>query len=133
MTRGSIVNINSVVAKMGAWHDSAYSATKGAGTAFTRSLAIDEAPGGVRVNGVLPGNVVTENRFRVENAMRDPAAFHDYVEACQWLGRSAKPEEVASVVLFLASDAASYITGANIPVTGASELGIGLKTGIPLD
>jgi NAD(P)-dependent dehydrogenase (short-subunit alcohol dehydrogenase family) len=132
-TRGSIVNINSIVGKIGAWRDTAYSATKGAGIAFTRSLAIDEAPGGVRVNGVLPGNVMTENRFKVENALPNPAAFHDYVEASQWLGRSARPEEVASVVLFLASDAASYITGANIPVTGAFELGIGLRTSIPLE
>jgi NAD(P)-dependent dehydrogenase (short-subunit alcohol dehydrogenase family) len=132
-TRGAIININSIVGKIGGWHDSAYASTKGAGSAFTKSLAIDEAPGGVRVNGVLPGNVMTENRFKVENALPNPAAFHDYVEATQWIGRSAEPEEVAAVVLFLASDAASYITGANIPVTGASELGIGLRTGIPMD
>jgi NAD(P)-dependent dehydrogenase (short-subunit alcohol dehydrogenase family) len=132
-TRGAIVNINSIVGKIGGWHDSAYAATKGAGIAFTKSLAIDEAAGGVRVNGVLPGNVMTENRFKVENALRDPAAFHDYVEATQWIGRSAEPEEIAAVVLFLASEAASFITGANIPVTGASELGIGLRTGLPSD
>jgi NAD(P)-dependent dehydrogenase (short-subunit alcohol dehydrogenase family) len=129
--RGSIVNINSIVGEVGAWHDSAYAATKGAGIAFTKSLAIDEAAGGVRVNGVLPGNVMTEARRRRETSLRDPAAFREFAEATQWIGRSAQPEEVAALVVFLASDAASFITGANVTVTGAAELGPGLRVGWP--
>lgn len=130
-TRGSIVNVNSIVGEVGAWHDSAYSATKGAGIAFTKSLAIDEAASGVRVNGVLPGNVFTEARRRREAEMDDMTAFHEFAEATQWIGRSAEPEEIASVVLFLSSDAASFITGANVTVTGAFELGVGLRSGWP--
>jgi L-fucose dehydrogenase len=129
--RGSIVNINSIVGEIGAWHNVAYSATKGAGSAFTKSLAIDEAPNGVRVNGVLPGNAVTENRLALEARMTDPAEFHAFAESTQWLGRSADCAEVARVVLFLASDAASFMTGANIPVTGAAELGMSLRVPWP--
>jgi NAD(P)-dependent dehydrogenase (short-subunit alcohol dehydrogenase family) len=49
------------------------------------------------------------------------------------MGRSAQPDEVAAVVLFLASDAASFITGANVPVTGAAEIGVGLRVAWPGD
>lgn len=129
--RGSIVNINSIVGEIGAWHNAAYSATKGAGSAFTKSLAIDEAPRGVRVNGVLPGNVMTEARRALEARMADPREFNAFAESTQWLERSAEPGEVARVVLFLASDAASFMTGANIPVTGAAELGMSLRVPWP--
>lgn len=129
--RGNIVNINSITGVIGAWHNSAYSATKGAGSALTRSLAVDEARTGVRVNGVVPGNVFTEARRTFEARVRDASTFHAFAESTQWIGRSAEPEEIASVVLFLASDAASYMTGADVMVTGGGELAVGPKVDWP--
>ena len=130
-TRGSIVNINSMTGEIGAWHNSAYAVTKGAGIALTKSLAIDEAETGVRVNGVLPGNVMTESRRKWDLTMTDESGFVAWAESTQWLGRSAETEEVAALVLFLASDAASFMTGANVAVSGGAELGFGPRVGPP--
>jgi NAD(P)-dependent dehydrogenase (short-subunit alcohol dehydrogenase family) len=131
-SRGSIVNVNSMAGEIGAWHNSAYAATKGAGIALTKALAIDEAESGVRVNGVLPGNVMTESRRNWDAAMGDKQGFTEWAESTQWLGRSAETDEIAGVVLFLASDAASFITGTNVAVSGGAELGFGPRTGPPM-
>lgn len=111
---GSIINnasINGLVAVPGA---DAYTASKGGLIALTRVLAADWGPKGVRVNVICPGPVDTPmNRPWLEDASK--AAY--LTSSCP-LGRVATPEEVARVALFLASDAASYINGAVIPVDG---------------
>lgn len=129
-SRGNIINVNSMTGEVGAWHNSAYAATKGAGSALTKALAIDEAETGVRVNGILPGNVSTEARQRTDAEAGDPGHF-EWAESTQWLGRSARMEEVANVIVFLASDEASFITGADIAVSGGAELGFGPRVGPP--
>ena len=74
---------------------------------------------------------MTEQRLAYEASLADPGPFHAHAEATQWMGRSAQPAEVAAVVLFLASPAASFITGTDINVTGGAELGMGLRVGWP--
>ncbi|HEY2598936.1 MAG TPA: SDR family oxidoreductase [Candidatus Dormibacteraeota bacterium] len=125
--RGSIVNIGSLAGVIGHQAAAVYAATKAAVTALTKSLAIEEAPFGVRVNAVLPGNIVTDSRRRLEAASPRPRELHEYIESWQWLGRSGLPEEVGRVCHFLAGDDASFITGAEIIVSGGAELGFGPK------
>jgi NAD(P)-dependent dehydrogenase (short-subunit alcohol dehydrogenase family) len=126
-TGGSIVNIGSIVSETGSYWSSDYAATKGAIAAFTKALAIDEADNGVRVNAVLPGNVMTQRwRDMIANGQVS-ADLDNFVEAWSWLGRSCTPNEVGHLVLFLASQFSTYITGATIPISGGAELGFGRK------
>ena len=126
-TRGSIINLGSIVGAMGQWHASTYCASKGGVHALTKALAIDEAGYGVRVNAILPGNILTQSRIDFEAGMEYGQAFHDFVETWQWTGRSGTIEEAGNLCLFLASDAASFVTGAELPLTGGIELGQGPK------
>ncbi len=126
-TQGSIINLSSLVAVMGQEHATTYCATKGAVSAFTRALAIDEARHGVRVNAVLPGNVVTPMREAYVASSPNPPALDNYIDSWQWAARSATVDEIGQVCLFLASPAASFITGVELPVTGGAELGYGIK------
>ncbi len=87
-------------------HWPAYCATKGAVVMLTKALAIDHAPDNIRVNCVCPGNIDTP-LLRAGIAAEGP-----FEEAVKTMGRLAKPEEVAQLALFLASDESSYITGA---------------------
>jgi len=124
---GSIINIGSLAGKLG--HDLAavYCATKGGIGAFTKALAIEEAAAGVRVNAILPGNILTESRKRKEAQSVTPGAYHNFIESWQWMGRSGTPEEVGNVCRFLASSEARYLTGVEIIVSGGAELGFGPK------
>jgi NAD(P)-dependent dehydrogenase (short-subunit alcohol dehydrogenase family) len=126
-TRGAIVNLGSVTGAIGAENSAIYAATKGAIAAFTKAVAIDEIRHGVRVNVVLPGNIVTASRERLEAALPHPQPMHDYIESWQWIGRSGTPTEVADVCLFLASDKASFVTGAELFISGGNEIGSGPK------
>jgi NAD(P)-dependent dehydrogenase (short-subunit alcohol dehydrogenase family) len=125
--RGAIVNVGSIAASIGHEMLAVYCATKGGISAFARAMAIDEARWGVRVNTVLPGNIITPSRDRLESSMVNPEAFHQLVETWQWLGRSGNADEVARVCLFLAGGESSFITGADIAVTGGAEIGFGPK------
>ena len=126
-TRGSIINLGSIVGAMGQWQATTYCASKGGVHGFTKALAIDEARHGVRVNAILPGNILTQSRLDLEATMEYGQTFHDFVETWQWTGRSGTIAEAGNLALFLASDAASFITGAEIPLTGGIELGQGPK------
>lgn len=111
---GAIVNIasiNGIAALTGA---DAYTAAKGGIVALTRVLALDWAKKGVRVNCVCPGAVETP---MIAGALNDPG-FIDMVNTRIPLGRAGKPEEIAAMSLFLASDEASFVQGAIIPVDG---------------
>lgn len=125
-TKGKIINTGSMTGLAGQKKNPAYSATKGAVAALTRSLAIDLAPEGIRVNSFCPAGVLTpllENWF---SQHPDPQAIRKSQDLSHMLGRTATAEEIASVALFLASDEASFITGQSIPVEGGATIGYGV-------
>ena len=97
-SRGSIVNVASLVATIGQHHATTYVATKGAVLAFTKALAIDEAPHGVRVNAISPGNVYTPLWQQAIDAAPDPGACRTSGETAQVMGRMGTPEEVGPPV-----------------------------------
>jgi len=111
---GSIVNLSSIAGRSSAvTTTSHYAASKAAILGFTRHVALEAAGDGIRVNAVAPGTVATE-RVR---ALRTPEQTRRIAETVP-LGRIGEPEEIADVVLFLASDAARYVTGASLDVNG---------------
>ena len=112
--RGSLVNVASIMAHRGLRQLTAYSATKGAVAALTRGLAVEYAPFGIRVNALCPGFVHTALTAR---ALKNPAIEKALVESTA-LRRLGLPVEIASAALFLASDEASYVTGAELAVDG---------------
>jgi NAD(P)-dependent dehydrogenase (short-subunit alcohol dehydrogenase family) len=112
--RGSLINVASIMAHRGLRQLTAYSATKGAVTALTRGLAVEYAPFGIRVNALCPGFVHTALTAR---ALRNPAIEKALVESTA-MRRLGQPEEIARAALFLASDEASYVTGAELAVDG---------------
>lgn len=112
--RGAIVNISSVNALGGFAGRSNYCSAKFGVTGLTDVLAIEWGRRGIRVNAVAPNGVDTP---LVRNGI-PPSFVTEVLENRTPLGRMAKPAEVASVVLFLLSDAASYVTGATLPVDG---------------
>lgn len=126
-TKGSIINMGSLVAQIGQEGATTYCATKGAISSFTKSLAIEEAPNNVRVNAVLPGNILSDSRVQFEQSSSEGAEIGKWVDSTQPIGRSGTNEETGQVCLFLASDASSYITGTEVIVSGGSELGYGTK------
>ena len=112
--RGSLINIASILAHRGLRQLTAYSATKGAVTALTRGLAVEYAPFGIRVNALCPGFVETALTRRI---LKYPAIEKALVDSTA-LKRLGKAEEIARAALFLASDDASYVTGAELAVDG---------------
>jgi NAD(P)-dependent dehydrogenase (short-subunit alcohol dehydrogenase family) len=110
---GRIINVSSIYALIGGKGEVAYSAAKAGVIGLTKSVAREGAPDGVTVNVVLPGLTRTPT---IENFMAQK--FKDAIIRETPLGRMAEAEEVAKVIAFLASDDASYITAAAIPVSG---------------
>lgn len=108
---GSIINITTMAAYVGMPGTSAYGATKAALGSLTRTWAAEFSTAGIRVNSLSPGPTRTDT---VVAAMGDAAA--EQVGQTTLLGRQASPREIAEVILFLASDRSSYITGATIAV-----------------
>jgi NAD(P)-dependent dehydrogenase (short-subunit alcohol dehydrogenase family) len=125
-TKGNIINMASLVATIGQRHATTYVATKGAITAFTKALAIDEAPHGVRVNSVSPGNIYTPLWQEAIDAASDPAQYRADGEAAQPMDRMGTAEEVGRLCLFIAAEA-SFTTGVDHIVSGGAELGYGRK------
>jgi NAD(P)-dependent dehydrogenase (short-subunit alcohol dehydrogenase family) len=117
---GSIINMASELAFQGQTGHATQSATKGASLAFTRSLAADLAPYGIRVNAVCPGRIDTEALRREYAQTSDPAAKRAADSRAILMRRFGRPEEVAKAVAFLASDDSSYTTAAALPVDGGT-------------
>lgn len=113
-TEGCIINMASIYGLVGDVGSTAYNAAKGGVVNLTRSVADDLAQYNVRVNSVCPGFVDTPMTEEVQ----EDEEFMAHIENMTPLGRMADPEEIASAVVFLASDEASYITGVNLPVDG---------------
>jgi NAD(P)-dependent dehydrogenase (short-subunit alcohol dehydrogenase family) len=121
--KGVIVNTASLAAKVGAPLLAHYSASKFAVLGWTQALAREMAPHGIRVNAVCPGFVRTsmqEREIEWEGTLRGmtPEAVRAEYVSLTPMGRIEEPEDVADVVLFLASDAARFVTGQGINVTG---------------
>jgi NAD(P)-dependent dehydrogenase (short-subunit alcohol dehydrogenase family) len=111
---GSIVNVASVVALMGAPFQGVYAMTKAAVVSMTRTLAVELGPKSIRVNAIAPGLVDT--RFAAA-IVKNPALV-DRIVAGIPLGRYARPDEIAGAAVFLISDAASYVTGHTMVIDG---------------
>lgn len=128
-TEGSLVNVASIHARRGFPAAFAYAATKGAILAMTRQFAVDYAPGGIRANSVSPGAIATSMCFDDWARSSDPAAARRADEQLHLRDRMGEPAEVASVIGFLLSDAASLIFGQDLVVDGGATSRIGLLAG----
>lgn len=127
--RGTIIQINSKSGKKGSFRNSAYAASKFGGIGLTQSLALDLAPYGVRVNAVCPGNLLDGSlwqeslyeQYAKKWGLSKEEVRRKYEEQVP-LGRGCQYEDVANVVVFLASDDSSYMTGQAINVTGGQQM-----------
>lgn len=128
-TKGNIINMSSLVGSMGQIYAVTYVATKGAITAFTKALAIDEAEFGVRVNSVSPGNIYTPLWQTAIDASENPAQTRADGDAAQLLGRMGTIEEAGKLCLFIAAEA-TFTTGVDHIISGGAELGYGRKSRI---
>ena len=113
-SRGSVINISSIAGSHGAERLAAYAAAKGGLDALTRSLAIEWAPRGVRVNAVAPAFLDTP----MTQGIQANAQLYQHLLSRSPSGRFGLPQEVVGAVIFLASPAASFITGQILPIDG---------------
>ncbi len=118
---GNLVAVSSVSGDRGDWGQAGYNATKAAISNFVRALALDWGSQGVRLNAVAPAFTLTE---LTEGMGRDEESLAPFVNRIA-LGRPAEPADIAPAVLFLASPAAGYITGAVLPVDGGTSASTG--------
>jgi NAD(P)-dependent dehydrogenase (short-subunit alcohol dehydrogenase family) len=121
--KGNIVNVSSYAGLVGFAGAAAYAASKAALVNLTRTMALDHAGEGVRVNCVCPGSVDTEMIQDAWRSYGDLAEAERLWKAKHPLGRIARPDEVSRAILFLASGEASFITGAALPVDGGITAG----------
>lgn len=129
-TRGSIVNTASVAGLIGAPGLSSYNAAKGGVVLLTKVGALEAAPLGIRVNAVCPGIIRTPMADAFGDGSMGPFSPEQFAQRVHPLGRMGEASEVAKLVTFLASDDASFITGAAIPIDGGMTAGSGVPVGI---
>jgi 2-hydroxycyclohexanecarboxyl-CoA dehydrogenase len=120
---GKIINTSAMAGKVGAARMAAYSAAKGGVIAFTKALALEMAPYNINVNCVCPGPIATPGAEKVIGAMmKEPAAPDTPQTGGPIMHRMGTPWEVASAVLYLASDDAAFITGQPLSVDGGGSM-----------
>ncbi|MFF2089822.1 SDR family NAD(P)-dependent oxidoreductase [Paenibacillus sp. NPDC058174] len=122
-SKGSIVNMASLNGLVGQKQNAVYASTKGAIVAMTKSLALDYAPDGVRVNCICPAGVSTPLLEKWTEEQDDPARTRVMLDDMHPLGRPAKPHEIADAALFFASRLSQFVTGVALPVDGGASLG----------
>lgn len=115
---GSIILIGSAMAQSGGRSNCAYVASKGAVASLARSMALDFAADGIRVNTILPGAIHTPLLERSWKRAPDAAAAREVSIGRHPVGRLGRPEEIAAAALYLASDAAAFTTGTELAVDG---------------
>jgi NAD(P)-dependent dehydrogenase (short-subunit alcohol dehydrogenase family) len=111
---GAIVNVSSIHGQVGMERMAAYSASKGAIDALSRTLALEWAPRGIRVNTLSPGYFETE----MTEALRDHKRWRGHLLSRIPLGRFGVPDELVAAALFLSSESSGFMTGANVVVDG---------------
>lgn len=126
LVQGNIINMSSLVGAFGQAKATTYAATKGATTAFTKALAIDEAKHNVRINSVSPGNIWTPLWKEAVAGEPDPAAAKQAGERVQHLGRMGTPLEAGRLCLCIAADL-TFTTGVDHILSGGAEIGYGIK------
>lgn len=122
-TKGSIINMSSIIGKIGQEQTCGYSSTKGGINSLTQTLSIEEARYGVRVNAICPGHIITDLFLTEMSRVADPEAYAERCNHYSWLGRGGTQEEVGKTALFLISPWAGYITGVCLNVSGGMEFG----------
>lgn len=122
-TRGCILNTSSIVGEIGQEIHAAYTATKGGINALTRSMALDYARFGIRVNAVAPAGVWTPMLRRWCAEQPETATIEKYLDEIHALRYCPEGDVIADACAFLLSDRARFITGCILPVTGGAELG----------
>lgn len=121
-TKGTIINISSMVAILGQDQAAAYCGTKAAQLGLTRALAVELGPEGIRVNAILPGNIDTPLMREWAATLDDPESALARVAAQQVFGRMGTAEEMGRLALFLATEDSSFITGQTIEAEGGASL-----------
>ena len=121
--KGCIINISSMVGLVGQPNAVAYSATKGGQIAMTKSMAIDLAPRGVRVNAICPGWITTPLVDDWFSQQPDEQAAREYIYGAHPMGRIGTIEECGKAALFLATDDSAFATGIALPIDGGVTLG----------
>ena len=130
--QGNIIQINSKSGKKGSYKNSAYASAKFGGIGLTQSLALELAEYNIRVNAICPGNLLDSplwsdgpnslfNQYAKNQGLTVEAVRQKYLDQVP-LGRSCQYEDVANVMVFLASDQAGYMTGQGVNVTGGQEM-----------
>lgn len=130
--KGNIIQINSKSGKKGSYKNSAYAAAKFGGIGLTQSLALELAEYGIRVNAICPGNLLDSplwnqgpnslfKQYAANQGITEEQVRQKYLSQVP-LGRSCQYDDIANVLVFLASEDASYMTGQGINVTGGQEM-----------
>jgi len=122
-SQGCILNTSSLVGEIGQENHAAYSATKGAINALTKSMALDYARYKIRVNSVAPAGVWTPLLREWGAAQQNASQIREYLDGIHVLGYCPEGDVVADACVFLVSDKARFITGHILPVSGGAELG----------